>query len=132
MEITKYEELNALNKLLFKVKFSVDLDFNEFRQFADSDIISDIMNRLNKEYRTETIRLGFLSEEERELKAKPHGEIEKVVLNRLKNLRPDGIEKMNNNGDLEDYIINLFAPFSISSDQLKRIKEFALNLKSQA
>ena len=36
MEIKDYKDLNALNKLLFKIKFSEELNFEEFQMFICS------------------------------------------------------------------------------------------------
>lgn len=65
MEITDYKELNALNKLLGKIKYQDDLDFFEFKEFAASPIISEIFRRLHDEYRQESIKLGYITENQK-------------------------------------------------------------------
>ena len=78
MEIKDYKDLNALNKLLFKIKFSDNLYFKEFQLFAGSTIIADIMTRLNKEYQEQNIKLGFLKESEGALVAEIDREHKKI------------------------------------------------------
>ena len=131
MEIKGYKDLNALNKLLFKIKFSDNLDFNEFQIFAESTIIADIMTRLNKEYQEQNIKLGFLKESEDELVAETNGEIEKIVKKRLRIIETKGIEKLEKSGELENYILNLFAPFKVELEHLEKIKNFAIGLKNK-
>ena len=129
MEIKNYKDLNALNKLLFKIKFSEELSFEEFQMFAESTIISDIMVKLNKEYREQSNEHGFLMDHEIDLLAEQNGDIERVVKKRLEIVGSEGIQRLDESSELENYILSLFSPFKVEPNHIKKIKEFALDLR---
>jgi len=60
MEINDFGELNALYKLLGKIKFQEDIDFSEFKEFACSPLIANLHKRLHNEFIEESIKKGFL------------------------------------------------------------------------
>jgi hypothetical protein len=63
MEINDFNELNALNKLLGKIKFQEDLDFIEFKEFVGSPLIANIYKRVHDEFWVEAKKRGLLSKE---------------------------------------------------------------------
>lgn len=53
MEIKDFYEINALHSLLLKIKMTDSLDSEDINYYAGSGIISNILERLNKEFLVE-------------------------------------------------------------------------------
>lgn len=126
MEIDNFEELNALNKLLGKIRFQEDLDFFEFKEFVNSSLIVNIHKRVNEEFRREAKKLGYIKSDEaprfifdsytgkaisRRIDEYSHSD--KRVLSRL------------SNDEFDDYLRSLICPLVCDSDEFDKLKRYA-------
>jgi hypothetical protein len=124
MEIKNYNELNALNKLLGKIKFQRNLDFDEFNEFVGSPIITQIFKRLNVEYWQESINQGFVNEDQ-----KPEFEFEsqigKTLRLRIDNLTKQEKEALTNFKNVEFYIKTLISPLKVDDLEFNKMLKYA-------
>jgi len=123
MEIKDYNELNALNKLLGKIKFQRNLDFDEFNEFVGSPIITQIFKRLNDEYWQESINQGFVNEHQ-----KPEFEFEsqigKTLRLRIDNLTKQEKEALTNFKNVEFYIKTLISPLKVDDIEFNKMLKY--------
>ena len=124
MEIKDYKELNALNKLLGKVKFQGDLDFYEFKEFVGSPIIAEIFKRLHEEYWNESVKLGFVKDDQ---KSKFEfdsltGKALKMRIDELTDHEKETLVKFDN---VNSYVKTLISPLDVEEDELNKMLEYA-------
>ena len=129
MEIKDFKDLNALNKLLFKVKFSEDISFEELQIFAGSSIISDLMIKMHGEYLSLHNNLGITPKHVAEPLAKDNPEITRIVKKRISISGIKGVNRLVNTNNLDEYIRNLYAPYVLDEKTLEEVKKYALNLQ---
>jgi len=128
MEIKEFAELNALNKLLSKVKFHKNLDFDEFKDFVGSPIISGIYERLAKEYLSECIKLGYVNEgyqAEFSFNSKDGEALRK----RIDNLTKEERTTLEENNAVEFYLRTLVSPLVCNEQNFTQLKEYYENCK---
>lgn len=124
MEIKDYKELNALNKLLGKVKFQDDLDFFEFKEFASSPIIAEIFKRLHEEYWNETVKLGFVKDNQK-LKFEFDSQTGNTLRMRIDELTEHEKETLLRYDNLEFYIKTLISPLEAEECELNKMLKYA-------
>tara|TARA_B100000949_G_C14281283_1_gene451959 strand:+ start:1665 stop:2063 length:399 start_codon:yes stop_codon:yes gene_type:complete len=124
MEIKDYKELNALNRLLGKVKFQSDLDFYEFKEFVGSPIIAEIFRRLQDEYWNESVKLGYV-EKEQKPKFEFDGLIGKTLRMRIDELTEQDRETLLDHNSLESYVNNLISPLEAEESEVKKMIFYA-------
>ena len=124
MEIKEYEELNALNKLLGKVKFQDDLDFNEFKEFVGSPIIASIFKRINEEYLEESVKRGYI-----DVSYAPKFEFEsyagRALMKRIDELSPNEKQTLMENNTIEDYLRIMLIPLSCDNGNFQQLLNYA-------
>ena len=123
MEIKNKAELNALIKLLFKVKFQEDLDFYEFRDFASSPILATLFEALMKETKEK-----FPSKLHEKLNASWVFEFDnqfgKVIRKRILELSEKEIETLLNHNQTETYLQTLIRPLDVNPAELNKLIQF--------
>ncbi|EMS34785.1 hypothetical protein C943_03472 [Mariniradius saccharolyticus AK6] len=126
MEINDYKEINALNKLLGKVKFQSDLDFYEFREFAASPIIAEIYKRLNEEFWNESVKLGYLRLEQRQnYKFEFDSAIGRTLRMRVDELTTQEKETLIKYDNIEFYVRTLISPLEVEEIELAKLVNYA-------
>jgi len=124
MEIKDYNELNALNKLLGKIKFQRNLDFDEFNEFVGSPIITQIFKRLNDEYWQESINQGFVNKYQKP-KFEFESQIGKTLRLRIDNLTKQEKEALTNFKNVEFYIKTLISPLKVDDIEFNKMLKYA-------
>ncbi|MEQ9090124.1 MAG: hypothetical protein RIE52_03495 [Balneola sp.] len=124
MEIKDYKELNALNKLLGKVKFQDDLDFYEFKEFVGSPIIAEIFKRLHEEYWTESVKLGYVSNDQK-IKFQFNSLTGKTLRLRIDELTKHDQEILLKHNNVEFYVKTLISPLEVEEVELNKMINYA-------
>ncbi|GGG02170.1 hypothetical protein [Pontibacter amylolyticus] len=123
MKIEDYGELNALHRLLGKIKFQEDLDFYEFREFVGSPFIAEIYKKVHKEFWEESINKGYIKAgQEPEFKFKSAAGLS--LRKRIDDLSEKEIETLVKNQDVDQYLEILIAPLKSSEDEFKMLKDY--------
>ncbi|MEQ8533447.1 MAG: hypothetical protein RIB86_16445 [Imperialibacter sp.] len=128
MEIKEFAELNALNKLLSKVKFHKDLDFDEFKDFVSSPIISGIYERLAKEYFSECKRLGYVKGDYK-AEFNFNGRDGETLRKRIDNLTNEERTTLEENNAVEFYLRTLVSPLACNEQNFAQLREYFENCK---
>lgn len=123
MEINDFGELNALNKLLSKVKFENDLDFYEFREFAGSSIIANIFERLSEQYISECKARGYVNKDY-EPKFIFNSQIGTTLKMRLDELSSEERKTIDKNNGVDDYLRTLLVPFQYDSSEFELLRNY--------
>ena len=125
MEINDYEELNALYKLLGKIKFQEDLDFYEFKEFAFSPLIMNLHKRLHIEFIEDSIKKGFLPKSiEKNYILKLDSNAGKTIKRRINELDEKEIESLKNlseNGQ-NNFLRILIEPYDCLDNEFNELK----------
>ena len=131
MKIEDYNELNALHKLLWKIKFQEDFDFYDFREFAGSPLIAEIYKRVHKQLWEEWIRKGYVKEgQEPEFKFdSPPG---LTLKKRINELSENEMRTLVENQTVDHYLEILIAPFKSSPEEFQLLKEYFLERMKNA
>ncbi len=124
MEIKDYKELNALNKLLGKVKFQDDLDFYEFKEFVGSPVIAKIFERLYEEYWNESVKLGFVKDDQKS-KFEFDSLTGKTLRMRIDELNEHEKETLVKSDNVDTYVKTLISPLEVEEDQLNKMLKYA-------
>jgi hypothetical protein len=129
MEIKDFYEINALHSLLLKIKMSDSLDSEDIDYYADSGIISNILERLNKEF---LVEFKKQVPEEHYLKYinffefKFDSEFGKTLQQRIQNWNNSIIENLKSH-PREQFIEiakNYIVPFEAEESELKKLVNF--------
>lgn len=126
MEVKDYNELLALNKLLGRIKFQSDIDFNTFDEFAASPFIANIFNRVQEELREEAIKRGHV-----ETGQKPAFEFDspsgKTICKRIDGLTEEECETLrnSNNTAIDHYLRILISPLEPTEKEFDRLRQYA-------
>jgi hypothetical protein len=123
MEITEFGELNALNKLLGKIKFQQDLDFSEFKEFVGSPFIANIFKRVNEEYYAEVIKLGHIRNNV-DLAFKFDSPTGKILSMRIDELTDLDKETLVKNGSIDTYLEILISPLDASDAEFGLLRDY--------
>lgn len=115
MEITDFTELNALNKLLGKVKFHQDVSFEDFEIFVASPIISNLYERLYNEYIGECKRLGYVKEDY-QASFRFDGPEGATLKRRIDNLTEKQRLSLIERNAVESYLRTLISPYFCSDE----------------
>ena len=124
MEIKDYKELNALNKLLGKVKFQHDLDFYEFKEFVRSPIIAEIFRRLHEEYWNESVKLGFVKDDQKS-KFEFDSLTGKTLRMRISELTNQEKETLVKFGEVDSFVKTLISPLDVEEGELRKMLKYA-------
>jgi len=124
MEIKDYNELNALNKLLGLIKFQDELDFHDFKEFVGSPIIADIFKRLNEEYWSESVKLGFVTNEQKSIFEfdSPTGKTLRMRIEQMTKQEKESLVKYEN---IENYVKTLISPLDVDENELNKMLKYA-------
>jgi hypothetical protein len=120
MKIEDYSELNALNKLLGRIKFHDDFDFNEMREFVGSPIIAEIFKRLHDEYLAESKKRGYI-DDGHVSKFNIDGIEGRTLKKRLDELSKKEIQTMIDNNTLKEYIKILMIPLEYDEKDYQQL-----------
>jgi len=124
MNIDNFEQINALNKLLYKVRFSDHLDSDDIDFFATSPIIVEIHNRLFEEWIRISKDKGYLKNYDIENNSfEFDGPIGKILRNRIDYWDYDKVNIFKNwtDNQIKDYIILMISPAKIDNSDLIRM-----------
>lgn len=125
MEINDFGELNALNKLLGKVKFEHNIDFNEFREFAGSPIIASILERLNEQYISECKVRGHVAEDFSS-KFIFDSRTGTTIKMRIDELTSNERETLEQNNSVDSYLQTLLVPLSCDPNEFEQLRKYYL------
>ncbi|TNE81327.1 MAG: hypothetical protein EP332_04190 [Bacteroidetes bacterium] len=131
MEITDYNELNALNSLLGKIKFDKDLDFESFQLFVGSPFIANIYQRVNKDFREESSRRGYSIHPGSGV-FEFHSETGETLKQRIFRLTDSEKEALVQQDALEDYLKTLLTPLTYEEKEYEQLLKFAKQEVSKA
>ena len=123
MNIDDFGELNALHKLLGKVKFQEDFDFYDFSEFAGSALIADTHKRVHEELWKEWIRRGYV-EEGQVPEFRFDSPAGSAVKKRINELTEHEIKTLVKNQELDKYLEILITPYGASNEQLQLLRNY--------
>ncbi|WP_456459924.1 hypothetical protein [Reichenbachiella sp.] len=126
MEINEFGELNALNKLLSKVKFHEDLDFQEFKQFVESPIIASIYERIFDQYISECKKKGHLPPDY-QAQFKFDSRDGRVLKRRIDELSESERTTLVENNSIEIYLKTLISPLTYEKNEFRLLKDYFLS-----
>lgn len=129
MEIKSFNELNALYRLLVKIKTSDKLDSDDIDLFAGSPFINDILKRVNHEYLPmlkEQYNSDAMDKWWRETKFNCDDEMGKAIKGRILNWEGATIANLKGK-NAEDYyeIAKAYVePFNFEQSELQKLANF--------
>lgn len=131
MEINDFSELNALNKLLGKIKFQEDLDFFEFKEFVGSPLIASIHKRVHREFLEKAKKQGHLKKvNENDLNFNFESTEGKCIKRRINEWTEK--ERVTLSGlkeeDIERLLLTLITPFNCEKIEFEKLKKFAFEI----
>ena len=130
MEITDLGELNALYKLLGKIKFQEDLDFSEFKEFACSPLITNLHKRLHNEFIKESIKKGILPKSiESNYTLKLDSVAGKTIKRRINELNKKEIDTLKSLSENEqnNFLKILIEPYDCLDNEFNELKSLLLD-----
>ena len=128
MEIKDFSELNALNKLLGKIKFQEDLDFFEFKEFVNSPIIAELYKRVNEEFRQEAYKRGLIQSLDIP-KFIYNSKVGKVITMRIDELTNSDIITLKgmNQDERTEYLQMLISPLQALPEEFDQLRKYLEN-----
>jgi hypothetical protein len=130
MKLEEYKHINALHKLLGKIRYSDKLDSDDIDFFATSPLIVDIHKMVSEEWIKLSKEKGYLSDSDIE---KIFFEFEsntgQMFRNRIDNWDNQMIATIKkwNQKQIEEYAILMIAPLKYDNSELKKLMDFITN-----
>ena len=130
MEIKDEYELNALNKLLSKIKFNDDLDFYEFKEFVGSPIIANIFQRLTDELIPIYKQNGWIKDTNFN-KFLFDDRVGFVIKKRIDELTEQDKNNLLKNNSVDEYLYTLIKPLEVSQVEFDKLKIYFIESKKR-
>lgn len=130
MEIKDEYELNALNKLLSKIKFNDDLDFNEFKEFVGSPIIANIFQRISDELIPIYKQKGWIKDANFN-KFHFDDRVGFVIKKRIDELTGQEKNTLLKNNSVDEYLYTLIKPLEVSQAEFDKLKIYFIESKTR-
>ncbi len=132
IELNK-DEINALNKLLGRVKFESHLDADELDSFSNSPFIISAFEKIHTIH-MDNLRgkLSIVTHETNDFKLSEENGI-KDIIERIQTLgkdRKDYLKKLDD-AEVENTCKNLFAPFIPTDEQRKKVISEIIALRNE-
>ena len=130
MKLEEYKYINALHKLLGKIRYGDKLDSDDIDFFATSPLIVDIHKMVSEEWIKLSKDKGYLSDSDIE---KMSFEFEsytgQMLRNRIDNWDNQMIETIMkwNQKQIEEYTILMIAPLKYDKSELKKLTDYITN-----
>ena len=130
MKLEEYKHINALNKLLGKIRYGDKLDSDDIDFFATSPLIVDIHKMVSEEWIKLSKDKGYLSDSDIE---KIFFEFEsytgQMFRNRIDNWDNQMIETIRkwNQKQIDEYAILMIAPLNYNESELKKLTDYITN-----
>ena len=125
----KSHELNLLNKLLNKIKYS-EFDSYEINEFANSPITNEILEKL-KIYFEEKVAGTYSSQNLRKSRFEYDNHIGVAIRNRLKNLDENVLKVISkwNDEEMDKFALDIIGPIDFDQIELDKLKSYISKLK---
>ena len=123
-----FTELNLLNKLLNKVKYS-ELDSYELNQFANSPITNRIMEKIQTEFKPLTEKIPNINNREApKFEFKLDNYVGKAITNRLEHMDLSSFQTINkwDNSETEKFAKDILGIINFEEPELKKLTEYII------
>lgn len=128
MEITDFNELNALYRLLTQIKCSDKFDSDDIDTFAGSSFITEILRRVKAEYIPELKRQhpgNHIENWEKSLSFKVDSEMGKALINRINNWDKSTLDNLafESKDFYKEIAKGFILPFDFEESELDKIAD---------